>query len=120
MKIDYCSAFVSLYRRLSWPGDAAKSFAFSVLCLLIMTSVAVPKALAAPLLCRTVANHQVCVLSIKRSAKNFWDYRVQLQVDGKPHPQERYNCRSSTPSSRAEISPSPSALREFVCGLIYK
>ncbi|MEM8612827.1 MAG: hypothetical protein AAGF93_12480 [Cyanobacteria bacterium P01_H01_bin.105] len=48
---------------------------------------------AAPL-CRTVANHQVCILKITRSAKYYWEYRAVVQVDDKRRPMARYNCRT--------------------------
>ncbi len=52
-----------------------------------------PVAQAAPL-CRTVANHQVCVLKITRSAKYYWEYRAVVQVDDQRRPMARYNCRT--------------------------
>ncbi|AFY66555.1 hypothetical protein [Geitlerinema sp. PCC 7407] len=48
---------------------------------------------AAPILCRTLEGHQICVLSLKRSAKYFWEYRAKVRVDGKERPIEIYNCR---------------------------
>ncbi len=52
-----------------------------------------PVAQAAPL-CRTVADHQVCVLKITRSAKYYWEYRAVVQVDDQRRPMARYNCRT--------------------------
>jgi hypothetical protein len=43
--------------------------------------------------CRTTAEHTICVLSIKRSAKNYWEYRAAVSIDGVERPIERYNCR---------------------------
>jgi hypothetical protein len=43
--------------------------------------------------CRTTAEHTICVLSIKRSAKNYWEYRATVRVDGIQRPIELYNCR---------------------------
>ncbi len=48
---------------------------------------------ASPILCRTIESHQICILSIKRSAKNFWEYRASVSVDGKVRSEEIYNCR---------------------------
>ncbi len=70
------------------------------------------------LLCRSVEGHQVCVLSIKRSAKNFWEYRVQLRVDGQPQPQERYDCRRTLRPGPNPQQPSTQALHQLVCGLM--
>jgi hypothetical protein len=70
-----------------------------------------------PLLCRTVETHQVCILSIKRSARNFWEYRVQLGVDGQPRAKERYDCRRTLRSINTQAEPSPQKLHQLVCGL---
>lgn len=48
---------------------------------------------AAPL-CRTVAEHQVCILKITRSAKYYWEYRAVVQIDDQRRPMARYNCRT--------------------------
>jgi hypothetical protein len=37
--------------------------------------------------------HQICILSINRSAKNYWEYKVAVSVDGDKRPTEVYNCR---------------------------
>ena len=47
----------------------------------------------AALLCRTLAQQQVCILTIQRSAKNHWEYRVVASIDGVKQPLEIYNCR---------------------------
>lgn len=46
--------------------------------------------------CRTTARHQVCLIDIKRSAKNYWEYRASVKIDGKERPLEVYNCRERT------------------------
>ncbi|WP_335220771.1 hypothetical protein [Nostoc sp.] len=47
--------------------------------------------------CRNYAglqlHHQICILSISRSAKNYWEYRAAISVDGVKRPTEVYNCR---------------------------
>ena len=53
----------------------------------------VPVAQAAPL-CRTVENHQVCILKITRSAKYYWEYRAIVKIDDQQRPMGRYNCRT--------------------------
>jgi hypothetical protein len=45
-------------------------------------------------LCRTIEHHEVCIMSIKRSAKNFWEYQAAISIDGKRGRSEPYNCRS--------------------------
>ncbi|MEH2162956.1 MAG: hypothetical protein V7K38_18500 [Nostoc sp.] len=37
--------------------------------------------------------HQICIISINRSAKNYWEYRAAVSVDGVKRPTEVYNCR---------------------------
>ncbi|WP_335097265.1 hypothetical protein [Nostoc sp.] len=37
--------------------------------------------------------HQICILSINRSAKNYWEYRAAVSVDGVKRPVQVYNCR---------------------------
>jgi hypothetical protein len=43
--------------------------------------------------CRNYKNQLVCIISIKRSAKNYWEYRTSISVDGKVRPIEVYDCR---------------------------
>lgn len=43
--------------------------------------------------CRNYKGHQICILNIKRSAKNHWQYRALVSVDGVKTPIETYNCR---------------------------
>ncbi len=43
--------------------------------------------------CRNLQGHQICIISIKRSAKNYWEYRAIVSVDGVKRPLEVYNCR---------------------------
>lgn len=43
--------------------------------------------------CRNFNGHQICILSINRSAKNYWEYRASVSVDGVKMPIEVYNCR---------------------------
>ncbi|HEY9764115.1 MAG TPA: hypothetical protein V6D07_16410 [Trichocoleus sp.] len=53
----------------------------------------VPLSAKAAPLCRQIENHQICILTIKRSAKYFWEYRAVVSVDGVPRPLEKYDCR---------------------------
>ncbi|TBR60520.1 hypothetical protein BLD44_025555 [Mastigocladus laminosus UU774] len=43
--------------------------------------------------CRNLQGHQICIISIKRSAKNYWEYRAIVSVNGIKRPLEVYNCR---------------------------
>ena len=46
--------------------------------------------------CRNYQGREICIVDIKRSAKNYWEYRVILSVDGEKKPLEVYNCRERT------------------------
>lgn len=46
--------------------------------------------------CRTYKDNTICILSIKRSAKNYWEYRASVKVNGETRPIEIYNCRDRT------------------------
>ncbi len=43
--------------------------------------------------CHNDNGHQICIIDIKRSAKNYWEYRAVMSVDGVKKPVEVYNCR---------------------------
>jgi hypothetical protein len=94
-----------------------KSIAIILFVLLIVLVADVPPAEAA--FCRSVDGQQVCVVSIKRSAKYYWEYRVVVSVDGVEKPLELYNCRD-----RVRLQPDgtrlpfqPDDLGEQVCNL---
>ena len=58
--------------------------------LLLIFGLLMPAALPT---CRKTAAHQVCVLDLRRSAKNDWEYRAVVSIDGVERPLELYNCR---------------------------
>ncbi|MGK7940563.1 MAG: hypothetical protein AB4062_10530 [Crocosphaera sp.] len=43
--------------------------------------------------CRQINGHQICILKIKRSAKNHWEYRASVKIDQEIRPIEIYDCR---------------------------
>lgn len=48
-------------------------------------------------MCRDRFEHEVCILQLKRSAKNYWEYRAKVSIDGvKQKYREIYNCRDRT------------------------
>ncbi len=65
---------------------------FIALLLFLMLSFAVPLPAEASF-CRNSNEHLICILSIKRSAKNYWEYRATVSIDGVKRPIEIYNCR---------------------------
>jgi hypothetical protein len=38
-------------------------------------------------------DRQICILNIKRSAKNYWQYRATTSIDGVKQPTGLYDCR---------------------------
>lgn len=72
--------------------------------------------------CRTSNNRVICIKSIKRSAKNYWEYRAAVSIDGVERPIEVYNCRD-----RLKIRPDGTIVRfesngagELICNLLKK
>lgn len=61
-----------------------------LLLLILSFSVAFP---ADASRCRNFNAHQICILSIKRSAKNYWEYTASVSVDKVKTRSEVYNCR---------------------------
>ncbi|MBD6616430.1 hypothetical protein FNW02_11430 [Komarekiella sp. 'clone 1'] len=61
-----------------------------VLLLILSISVALPSYAS---VCRNHGGQQICILSINRSAKNYWEYRATVSVNGVRRPIEVYNCR---------------------------
>ncbi|MBE9192051.1 hypothetical protein IQ230_17170 [Gloeocapsopsis crepidinum LEGE 06123] len=59
--------------------------------LLLLTLLFIQPAWAS--VCRNYDDRQICIISIERSAKNYWEYRVAISVDGVTRPVEIYNCR---------------------------
>lgn len=46
--------------------------------------------------CYVLNGHEICAVSIKRSAARYWEYRTVLKVDGVKQPLEVFNCRDRT------------------------
>lgn len=71
-------------------------------------------------MCRDRNGQQVCILKLKRSAKNYWEYRAKVSIDGKKQKdQEIYNCRDRTLTRKGKYpipfkSDSPG---ELVCNI---
>ncbi|MDJ0728556.1 MAG: hypothetical protein QNJ33_01045 [Crocosphaera sp.] len=43
--------------------------------------------------CRQMNGQQICITKIKRSAKNYWEYRAAVKIDQETRPIEIYDCR---------------------------
>jgi hypothetical protein len=65
----------------------------SIILLILLASFLMVTFPAEASLCHSFNNHSICILSIKRSAKYHWEYRVAVSVDGIKSPVEIYNCR---------------------------
>jgi len=53
--------------------------------------------MAEAVMCRDRNGQEVCIMKLKRSAKNYWEYRAKVSLDGeKQRNIEIYNCRDRT------------------------
>jgi hypothetical protein len=43
--------------------------------------------------CRKLSSDTICIMSIKRSAKYYWQYQALVSINGTERPMETYNCR---------------------------
>lgn len=78
--------------------------------------------LAEAAMCRQDNGQEVCILKLKRSAKNHWEYRAKVSFDGKEQNNlEVYNCRDHTITRKGKYpSPfKPNSLGELVCKIFY-
>lgn len=74
-------------------------------------------------MCRERFGQEVCILKLKRSAKNYWEYRAKVSVDGKKQKyKEIYNCRDLTLIRRGKypIPFKPNSPGELVCKTFQK
>lgn len=92
---------------------------FIALVLFLTLSFAVPLPAFASS-CRNYNDRSICILSIKRSAKNYWEYRAAVSVDGVERPIEIYNCRDRVRVRKdGTVVPfQPNGAGEFICNLI--
>jgi hypothetical protein len=72
--------------------------------------------------CRNSNNHSICILSIKRSAKNYWEYRAAVSVDGVERPIEVYNCRDRirVRTDRTVVPFEPNSPGELICSFFQR
>lgn len=72
--------------------------------------------------CRNYNNQLVCIISIKRSAKNYWEYRASISVNGKVRPIEVYNCRQKIriQNNQTIIPFKENDAGEFICSFFKK
>jgi len=88
--------------------------AFALLVLLLL-----PMRPAQAAYCRTLEGHTFCLIDIQRSAKNYWEYRAIVSVDGVARPVEVYNCRDRflTRQDGTQVSFEQEPASRLVCRL---
>jgi hypothetical protein len=84
---------------------------------LFLTLSLFPTSPADAALCRQYHQHSICILNIKRSAKNYWQYQATLRIDGITQLKALYNCRrrTVTPESGITIGFDKDFTGEFIC-----
>jgi hypothetical protein len=84
-----------------------------------MKTIALLLSLLLTLPCLTLNNQTLCLQDIKRSAKNYWEYRVTLTLNNIPQPPELYNCRDRiiTKKDKSRVKFSPQDLSNYICRL---
>ncbi len=69
--------------------------------------------------CRTVDGHKICILSLQRSAKNYWEYRASVSIDQQKPTSEVFDCRPQNHSNQ-QTEPSKHEVEMLVCTLMPK
>jgi hypothetical protein len=73
--------------------------------------------------CTTLNNQTLCLQTLQRSAKNYWEYRVTLTLNTIPQPPELYNCRDRiitkniTKKDKSRVKFTPQDFSNFICRL---
>jgi hypothetical protein len=64
----------------------------------------------------------ICIVSIKRSAKNYWEYRAAVSIDQVARPIEVYNCRDRLSVRQdGKVVPFPAkGAGELICNFFQK
>jgi hypothetical protein len=70
-------------------------------------------------LCRHQGDRIICILNIKRSAKNHWQYLASISIDGVEKPTEVYNCRDRTKTQKdgTNVSFEINGAGKLICSL---
>ncbi|MEM9540506.1 MAG: hypothetical protein AAGA60_13520 [Cyanobacteria bacterium P01_E01_bin.42] len=94
-----------------------------VLLLILSAAIASPaRAFGRDLSCTQQGDRQICIIEIKRSAKNYWEYRAKVKIDGKVRPTEIYNCRDRLhiEKSGKTLPFTPDGAGEYICRFFQK
>ncbi|WP_346289462.1 hypothetical protein [Sphaerothrix gracilis] len=65
--------------------------AIALLSLLLWLAIAAPAQAFSR--CQRQTEPEICILSLKRSAKYYWQYRAEVSIGGVKRPVEVYDCR---------------------------
>ncbi|WP_322111900.1 hypothetical protein [Aerosakkonema funiforme] len=93
------------------------------ICLLLLLMLCFAVALPAEAsFCRQTNDRLICVLRIDRSAKNHWEYRAIVSVDGVERPMQLYNCRDRiTVRKDGTVVPfEPNGPGKLICSVLHK
>ncbi|QYO62754.1 hypothetical protein [Leptolyngbya sp. 7M] len=94
-----------------------KKFIALVLGLALAFSLPLPATAA---FCRIIGGQTICILEIKRSAKNYWEYRAAVKVNDEERPIEIYNCREQIRVRQDGITVpfQPNGAGELICRVL--
>ncbi|EAM48638.1 hypothetical protein WH8501_17000 [Crocosphaera watsonii WH 8501] len=89
---------------------------------LIVTNWTIMTSSAKAEFCRQINGQQICITKIKRSAKNYWEYRAAVKIDQETRPIEIYNCRQGHRiTQEGEIIPFKSdGVGKLICRVLNK
>ncbi len=60
--------------------------------------------------CRQFSGDKICIVSIKRSAKNYWEYETIVKINGMIKPKKIYDCHETQSDN----------VTKFICGFFKK
>lgn len=67
-----------------------RSLVIFLMAIMVLLSMPAPAQAA---ICRNIQGRRICEASLNRTAKNYWEYRAIVTIDGARQPRETYNCR---------------------------
>ena len=70
--------------------------------------------------CRVIGGQEICLVSVKRSAKYYWQYRAVLKIDGKQQPREKFDCHPRNTKMQSDRQSLQDKKHAFVCNIIPK
>ncbi|NES74419.1 MULTISPECIES: hypothetical protein [Okeania] len=97
----------------------SKYIILSIFLLIFFFAVTPP---AAASFCRNYNGNKICILNIKRSAKNYWEYRAEVSINGRRKPLEIYNCRTEEKIQKNGkiVKFKPNGAGKLICNVLNK